>query len=383
MSKIKTYLKFSVHIFTLRLMGNLVLSLQMSLSMILCCIMIGNILDMTKSQRWFSSMSDLNGYYFSLPANLSKEDTVQFLDGLNGIKGLKSVGTFNQISNQPIFAYNKSFAEIYKQDISEGVWIDHADLSKNYIPLVVNKLPSGLKLGSVFGVSGITYKIIGILKDPVYWSFSMFGSSTNTVDLMSENKSSFFGLTLSESLSYYSQNNTSIPIFQYKNMVAIFQNKQDMDNARSYISRYGNMHTFSEIASNGNYVKKEYLHLYTPFFIIIFLLSVIGLIGISSLSAIQNIRMFAVLTLVGAKTRDIFNIIFSYYLISIIVAFGLFSCMLMLYTKFIMPLTFAMPSLFALLTISALALLGSIVPCIVLKLNPPFVSYMREVNEND
>jgi ABC-type antimicrobial peptide transport system permease subunit len=323
-------------------------------------------------------MSKLNGYYLSLPVHFSNDERDQFLNKLNQFAGLKCVGSLSQISNQPIYAYNKEFAQIYKQDVSEGVWIDQAASSKDYIPIVVNRLPAELKMGSVFRIDKITYKIIGVLKEPVFWSFSMFGGQTNTEDLMSDNQSSFFGLTIIEALSSYSQVNGALPVLQYKNMVAIFQNAQDMNAAGTYISNYANMHSLSEISNNGNYVIKEFIHLYMPFYIIIFLLSLIGIIGIVSLSAIQNIRLFAILMLTGAKKRDVFCVIILCFTFSVVVAIGLFFSMILVYAKVFLPITMGIPSVLALLGISLLVLLGSFIPCIVLKDNPPFAIYMKE-----
>lgn len=226
----------------------------------------------------------------------------------------------DEAAKDHFISYDDKYAEIFTPELESGHWFDFKRPIQNTVPVVVSKNNYGLKVGDVISLycmdSEIKAEIIGILKDDTKIIDTSFRSKEKIDyrnfyrDYKFEREESTAFLMLQRDLidkSVIMQLNGNVFVTYPDNTSeeVMEKNNQTMKKMRAAYSQ-------STAIMNENSFEYMFSQIYNlmPIFVCTFILTLVGAISTSALSAKRQLKNYAVYCICGLKWRQCASIIF-------------------------------------------------------------------------
>lgn len=216
-----------------------------------------------------------------------------------------------------IQAYSNGFVRHYKPKMKSGVWLSELpDDGRLYVVLADDgggrlRVGGNLKLAE-----GVNAEIAGILDQPYFYSLDVGGAELSPAHFLAPNTDRNYStvyLARMDDLRGCADAHKDV-MWKQKGVseVFIFSNEKYLAPAREILKDYGNVLDFSQMMQNGKDEAFAMIRMLSPFFIFMLLVSLIGMIGCTALSSINNFKRYAILYICGASMRDCCRIAIAY-----------------------------------------------------------------------
>lgn len=244
-------------------------------------------------------------------------------------------GEDDDFESQKFISYDDKFVEMFTPELESGNWFDLDRPVQDVIPVVVSQNNYGLKVGDVITFidplfyNEVTAEIIGVLKDNTK-IIDMSSSYSENVDYRylyrnykfeSEEKTLF--ITMQRDVA-----DTGLLTQLNGNVIIKYNDDTSEETIAENYSKLGQMTTL--YSTNGSIIKEgslDYIfsQIYNlmPIFICVFILTLVGAISTSALSAKRQLRNYAVYYICGLKWKQCAVINLFSSLICILISFAL------------------------------------------------------------
>ncbi|MCD8187470.1 MAG: hypothetical protein LUD57_02420 [Ruminococcus sp.] len=244
-------------------------------------------------------------------------------------------GEDDDFESQKFISYDDKFVEMFTPELESGNWFDLDRPVQDVIPVVVSQNNYGLKVGDVITFidplfyNEVTAEIIGVLKDNTK-IIDMSSSYSENVDYRylyrnykfeSEEKTLF--ITMQRDVA-----DTGLLTQLNGNVIIKYNDYTSEETIAENYSKLGQMTTL--YSTNGSIIKEgslDYIfsQIYNlmPIFICVFILTLVGAISTSALSAKRQLRNYAVYYICGLKWKQCAVINLFSSLICILISFAL------------------------------------------------------------
>jgi len=362
-------IKLAYHIFCKNLLSSIIVTVQIVALLFITNEIIVTTNDFYKTVNIYNEcgLSDIKGVIVDCGSENSISPKV--LESIDGIKYCETGNTI-MYDYYNFITYSRNFVEDYKPKISEGKWLNEYNGEMDTIPVVLTYPVSDFRVGDIITIDeelDIKINIVGVLNDPYYFSLSAGGTGMNTRYVMKNAYSAYSYmplLTLSDYVELF-------PGYEYNSLsgtgkAIILKNSADEEKAleitnKNYVSR-----TFKDILEFGKDEAFARIRALSPFVLLLFLISIIGLAGCISLSTLKNLNFYSVLYLQGASAQKSTFISMIYVTFYILIAFILFLSIFFAAGK-----TMCIYNWIASVLILCLLITLSFIPYKILKSNPP------------
>ncbi len=244
-------------------------------------------------------------------------------------------GEDDDFESQKFISYDDKFVEMFTPELESGNWFDLDRPVQDVIPVVVSQNNYGLKVGDVITFidplfyNEVTAEIIGVLKDNTK-IIDMSSSYSENVDYRylyrnykfeSEEKTLF--ITMQRDVA-----DTGLLTQLNGNVIIKYNDDTSEETIAENYSKLGQMATL--YSTNGSIIKEgsldyifSQIYILMPIFICVFILTLVGAISTSALSAKRQLRNYAVYYICGLKWKQCTVINLFSSLICILISFAL------------------------------------------------------------
>lgn len=298
--------------------------------------MIGSINLSHLSVKLFKPYANLEGVYY-MPIDFNAFDNKSKIDSLK--KQLKDVSNISVIDEYLVncdgqsylmYAYDDRTVNCFLPSMQKGMWLNSVDNDNGTIPVVVSNENYTLKLGQTQYIdmpgceNKIGFKIVGVMKDPdFYLNYNTASNVISTNDLFKYYNQKQFMLPMlfvnSSSMKQYEKYSAA----QNISSILFFNNNIDEETKHDNInilSNSGCVCDLKDINVRGIDYANKMVRLYSPFFICGFAISLVGLIGLTVLSIVNNMRSFAVFYMLGCRWKNCEHICLGYIMIMLFIS---------------------------------------------------------------
>lgn len=314
------YIKFSYHLLCKYFAMSLLVIIQLAVSFSLLQGMISYTADRYSTVIAFEPLSRANGLHFSTELSQLPESVFEDLQKNYNIDIATSISYSN--FGIDVTFYDPCIIQHYKPNLTSGVWFSEHDFKSNTdnIPVVAF---GEHNVGEIIysGTDGIYYEVIGVSNDNYYFSFNSYGYETDTNMVMQPTNTDLFLSVItdfsSDNLEWFS---STVP-----NVYVLFANNTDsLEMASKKLSEYGYINSFKDILEYGKASSYEMLRVLLPFFIFMYAVSIVGMIGCVALTIVKHLKMFSVMYIVGATRKTCVCIVLLYVIYLLIGALLIF-----------------------------------------------------------
>jgi ABC-type antimicrobial peptide transport system permease subunit len=255
----------------------------------------------------FKSFSELNGGVFSSDSfGVFSEDDIR-----NTIVGDYDVlNTSFFMFNFDVLAFDKEVLNNFRPDISKGKWLDEVEANNDYLPAVLTRNVSGIGLNDIIDLHHlytndiIKIKIVGIQRVNFSLNLNVGGHGFSSSDIVRSDNVPRLIVNRNMALEHIHpdleiKTSSTIIVTESQNVIADFKN-------------YGYLRSFNEIYESGIDDRNSRVLFFLPLTLLLFSVSMSGLIGCSILAIIRNMKSFAIFMMIGYNKIDITKIIISY-----------------------------------------------------------------------
>lgn len=323
------YLKFSSDLLMKKPIASLLMLAQLVLSVIAVNYSLATIQSISLNMQLIKKIPNANTFCVMPTWDTMIIEGEEYIN-YDDIKGKYEIGKagylfFNGAGFEGIkmHTYSDSLLKNIQVPLSRGSW----DLElliengKTYYPVVINAEYPNLKYKDKLVVSNdesgtINMYVAAVLNEGQrYLSLNTTGNQVN---------SDYFFKTCFDDLEqrpHFFANEKYLPEFAKKHIFyqdtkfLFFKDTTPnsvLQDAEGILSNQAYTYTLSELLENSRTNYREHVRLYIPFCVFIVLISLCGIISLSALSMLQNIRYFATLSLCGCCWRNCVYICFGY-----------------------------------------------------------------------
>ena len=147
----------------------------------------------------------------------------------------------------------------------------------------------------------------------------------------------------------------------------VFKDSVNIDKAYDLLSRWYYCRTFNDVLKNGKKDAFSRVRALSPFIVMLTFVSVIGMIGCLSVSTYKNLNFYSILYFNGASINKCFLISALHTVIFIVITLIFYFVIF----YFVMKKTMCLYNWFTIIAIIVMLLSLSLIPCRILKNNPP------------
>lgn len=302
--------KLNATLYRKNLSSNLILILQISITVIIMNMLVGNINLIKKTSMLFEPIAQINGGLF-MP--LSADEDCDFLFDIHSIESMYSVDQYLVSYNGYeilLFAFDSALADKFTPELSKGDWINNAQ-SRDYLSVVMLKSKAEFVINHCYTVQNfnndaIDLKIIGQLKEPSYiLNLNYTSNNIQPNHLLRYYNSAFSGQSVFLALKDEILQFTDYKVGTQVSKIVVFDNdatNEEISMAIREIKKTGDFTFLSDIQERGYKYEKEILKGYIPYFVCALSISVVGFLGLIILSILRNMHTYSILHLVGVSS---------------------------------------------------------------------------------
>jgi ABC-type antimicrobial peptide transport system permease subunit len=222
-----------------------------------------------------------------------------------------------------IIAYDYGILRLYRPMLNTGRWLDDADNSADYIPAVLTRKVYGIALNDIIELTSqidnsanVRVKIVGIQSVNIFLDLNKGGSGFSSTGFVEYDNKPRLIVDRDMALMHLGTDS------EIKAASKIVMTSDE--DVISQLKSYGFYQPLSEIYESGLTDRNNRVLFFVPYIILLSAVSISGLIGCLTLSVIRNMKMFAILMMIGYRITDILKIIV-YYLVIICLCSCIFS----------------------------------------------------------
>ncbi len=297
--------KISKKLFLKNIVSNIILFLQITISVILVNIMIGSLNFINVTEYLFHRVNGERTIYY-MPINPSEEtDYLLNYDGVESIGKIEQYLVYNNNNEIPLFGYDNELISFIHPD-------EMFEVEEDYVSVLISEEVSEYKTGSIFEFEThdgktIPIKIVGLIKKPTYvLNFSTASNALKPNDLF----------------RYYDFRSTGYPIFvttqeqiekfsskgvttQFCSMIYLSSSISDTNYHKltQELKKNGDYIDGNQIIENGNQQKHDTIKFYAPYLFCGFFISIIGFLGLIILNIIKSLSTISILHISGCAWK--------------------------------------------------------------------------------
>ena len=309
---------FSFQLYKKNFLSNLILVFQFTLSIIIVNIMIGHINLLSLSTALFEPLSRIDGGIY-MP--IAEENSLQLEENMKPVASLHTIDqyiVYYQGHEIPMFAYDSDIIQLFSPHLTAGgIWLDEG--TSDAVPIVILKNSFGISPGKSYEIidhlnNVATVFVFGQFSSPAFLLNLDFTSNHATPNHLYRFYDSYYSgypviATTKEAIS-----KTSLSKVATQHSTIVFFEHPITENERTnflnYIESKGFFTTFAEISEQGKTYQGEILLQFIPYFVCAISVSLIGLLGLTILSLLQNMKTISVFHLLGNPWRSCSRICF-------------------------------------------------------------------------
>lgn len=310
------YYKYGNYLFFKNIILSLILAVQIAVSIFLCSMTISKVENLENNILIFEQIQETDGLYVMPAVELAYGSN--FNEEAKKIEGVKDVvKIYTSFAENPNYDlrflhYDDFIIENCKFPLSKGIWLTEYD-GTGLIPVVVDREMGAYKLGKQFSANNKDYIIIGVLgKREQYVSFSCGGNNENISTLV-ENYDGIGPMFLTRSQDF--EKSFLDESMDDTNFIVVFdENLSPSKRAESVqkFNDYGFTKSIADLYSDGVSEINTQITSLSPYIIISFLLSILGVSSSIALMTLKEAHNFSVFYICGVDWKKIQKILFVY-----------------------------------------------------------------------
>lgn len=325
------------------LLMNILIILQMTAAFVILISIISTIASRFRYYEPIKEFLNSKGYFYNIAYGINpdtemtlrtSDELYEMIDGEKEIAAQYSAWLqYNENSNDRFISYDDRFISIYTPELESGHWFDLSSKVSDIVPVVVSQNNYGLNVGDVIDLYcfdlGIKAEIIGVLAE-----------NTKIIDTShrSADKADYRNFYLD-----YDLKREEYPVFlmcqrDLTDKQIVMQLSGNIfvtypDNASDNVIAEGNrsikrMHATHAVPTEEmkiNSLKYIFSQIYDlmPIFVCIFILTIVGAVSTSALSAKRQLKNYAVYYICGLKWRQCAAVNFFSSLVCVMISFVL------------------------------------------------------------
>jgi hypothetical protein len=331
-------IKLSYGLFCKNIIANIIFILQITISIILVNVMIGNINRSLFTVHQFRPFTQVRGLYY-MPINAQELDNESRINELHNQlmeeTGISTIDQYFLRDNERsyiLYAYDNIALSLFTPDMREGEWLNNNN-SDDTIPVVTSHAGGKLQLGQTLrmnidgGDESADFKIVGIMQEPVFY----LNYCTESNVIATDHLYSYFNIKFYQYPMIFASKHDIEKFSEYiidTNIASVILFNESIDDQTmqeniDYLSKSGDISDLNNIYIRGNENAVNMIRSYSPYFICGFLLSFVGLIGLTVLSTANSLRSFAIFYLLGCRWKNCVKICLGYVLVMLFMSFVL------------------------------------------------------------
>jgi hypothetical protein len=394
------YAALGFNLFCRNIILNLILILQLTVSLVLINMTLGQVNAQRLTLGYFENIAREKGAYFMpsiedlLAMRVDTIDTAErysVLDELTNVKTISAVYQYafytdgNKNNLFEGYGYDGYISETVKFPLSKGVWYTDLAVEEGIVPVVVSSEKDGLALGQTIpvkihhpspGKATVQLKVVGIMRPPPYLlHYTVSGNIISGNDIFERYNESYQGAPLimfsRDALAeyqdyYYARNNNTLVFFDENISEADYRRNIETLSNRGFVQTIDKMYILARQEINDN------MNAMLPFIICTLSISTVGLVSLTILNTILQRKVFAIYYLCGSKWKNCFYILLAYLLVvtllSLVLLLVLFYLAVLNGTVYTMGLYISLNNVLTTLGVYlAVMFLSLIVPYVILK----------------
>ncbi len=396
------YLKHGFHMFSKHFLLNILLAIQLVITLLALNFTIGQYNSQMDAVNQFENFANQNGVYFMpnfdrleyhpIDSENHKEEKIDEAFLRSKLKKADSFAYIKQAAlinehfptERPleVIIYSDELLRCCTPSMRQGSWLNKADANQTGIPAVIigGELNDNSFRFFSDRQSFCRVSVIGeVAQSGKMLSFTTSGEGVTCLELYQIYDNKFYqqpkiylrysDVKEYEQEFYYTQSSYFI---LFENNIS----EQEKSDNISFLKQYGYVKTFPELLDAGREQMRTYMCSFLSLAVCAMSIAIIGIISMTALSVIKSFKTFAILYLCGYKWNDVIKIILGYLGCIIVSSALMFTFLTAIIVKadiiFQMQLLIGLNNLFySIGTVVLVAVVALVIPLLFIHQNSP------------